>query len=138
MNTALVTQGDGASVGLGLATPVHQVQTVVEQLIQHGRVIRGWMGVRTRDLDIEQQRQLTHGVVVVGVIEGGPAERAGINADDVITEVDGRRISNSRALLTFTTTTAPGSAVLVAGLRAGRPFEARVVLIQRPIPQRRP
>jgi len=137
VNTALFTQNDGASAGLGLATPVHQVQTVVEQIIQHGRVIRGWLGVVARDLSPALRRELglpLRGVVVTGVIERGPAERAGIRAGDVITEVDEQKIVDSRTLLTLTTRGAPGSEVVVEGLRERQPFATRVTLTQRPLP----
>ncbi len=137
VNTAIFTQNDGASAGLGLATPVHQVQTVTEQIIQHGRVIRGWLGVVARDLNPALRRELDlplRGVVVTGVIERGPAERAGIRAGDVITEVDEQQVIDSRTLLTLTTMGAPGTEVLVEGLRERQPFSARVTLTQRPLP----
>ena len=138
VNTAIFTQTDGARAGLGLATPVHQVQTVVEQIIQHGRVIRGWLGVVARDLSPALRRELDlplRGVVVTGVIERGPAERAGIRAGDVITEVDEQKIIDSRTLLTLTTMGTPGSEVVVEGLREREPFATRVTLTQRPLPQ---
>ncbi len=137
VNTAIFTQNDGGASGLGLAIPVRLVQTVAEQIIRHGRVIRGWLGVVARDLSPALRRELglpQEGVVVTGVVADGPAEAAGIRAGDVITDVDGNRIVDAQALLAITTMAAPGSEVLVRGLRDGEAFETRAHLVQRPLP----
>ncbi len=138
VNAAIFTQRDGAASGLGLAIPVGQVQAVAEQLIRHGRVIRGWLGVMARDLTPALRRELQlpeRGVVVTGVVDGGPAQRAGIRAGDVLTRVAGREIVSARTLLEVTTMIEPGRNVTVEGVREGKAFEISAELVQRPLPR---
>ena len=124
-------------MGIGFAIPADAAIKVLQDIVQHGRVIRGWLGVVARDVGENIRRELglpLRGVLVTGVIEGGPAALAGIRSGDVITAIDGQNIADSRALLTFTTMVAPGQRVMVEGMRQRETFTADATLVQRPIP----
>jgi len=101
INTAIIS-GTGANLGVGFAVPVNMVAAVSEQLQQHGEVRRGQLGVQIRDHTPALEEMLDagadRGALVVGVMEGSAADRAGIEVSDVIVEVNGRNISSSREL----------------------------------------
>ncbi len=98
INTAIFSQ-TGSSVGIGFAIPVNMVKMVTEQLMTHGAIHRGLIGAQTQDLDpdlaeafgIEQRT----GAVVVDILPGSPAEKAGLKPGDVILEVNGRMVKSS-------------------------------------------
>jgi len=95
INTAIVAPS-GGNVGVGLAIPSNMIPPIMEQLVHYGHVERGELGIRIRDLtpDLAQSLHvpIDHGVVVINVNEDSPAESAGLQKNDVITHVNGRRI----------------------------------------------
>ncbi len=112
INTAIFSRG-GGSVGIGFAVPSSLAKTVITQLADHGKVERGWLGVTiqplTRDLAKTFKRDNTNGALVSSVIEGSPADKAGVKAGDVIVEFNGRKVTKATDL--------PG---LVADIPVGR------------------
>ncbi len=98
INTAIFSQS-GGNVGIGFAIPINMVNMVTEQLVEHGEVHRGLIGAQTQDLDpdladafgIDQRT----GAVVVDIAPGSPAEKADLQAGDVITKVNGKQIKSS-------------------------------------------
>jgi serine protease Do len=119
INTAIFSRG-GGSVGIGFAVPSSLAKTVITQLADHGKVERGWLGVSiqplTKDLAKNFKRDNTDGALVSSVIEGSPAEKAGLKAGDVIVEFNGKKVAKATAL--------PG---LVADLPVGRDVPMVVV-----------
>lgn len=101
INTAIFSV-NGGSVGIGFAIPANQAEDVVDELKANGSVNRGWLGVQIMDLDAERAASLglgdAGGAVVAELVVGGPAARAGIEAGDVIVELDGERVESARAL----------------------------------------
>ena len=100
MNTAILAPGGGGgNVGIGFAIPVNMVSQIVDQLVEHGEVSRGVLGVVTQDLtpDLAQAFGIkaNKGAVISKVVPDSPAQAAGIRAGDVITEVNGRNIENA-------------------------------------------
>lgn len=100
MNTAILSPGGGGgNVGIGFAIPVNMVSQIVDQLVEHGEVSRGVLGVVTQDLtaDLAQAFGIKahKGAVISKVVPDSPAEKAGIKAGDVVIEVNGRDIENS-------------------------------------------
>ena len=100
MNTAILSPGSGGgNVGIGFAIPVNMVSQIVDQLVEHGEVSRGVLGVVTQDLtpDLAQAFGIKarKGAVISKVIPDSPAEAAGIKSGDVVIEVNGRDIENS-------------------------------------------
>jgi serine protease Do len=101
INTAIFSRG-GGSVGIGFAVPSSLAKTVITQLADHGTVERGWLGVSiqplTKELAASFKRGDTTGALVSAVMEGSPADKAGVKAGDVIVEFNGRKIAKATDL----------------------------------------
>lgn len=101
INSAIATS-TGSYIGYGFAIPVDLVKSVIDDLIEDGEVNRGYIGVKIRTVDEVEARSLgldmVDGVIVDEVLEDSPAEKAGLEAGDVILEVQGRKVSSSNEL----------------------------------------
>ncbi|HEB79134.1 MAG TPA: DegQ family serine endoprotease [Rhodospirillales bacterium] len=101
INSAIYSPS-GGSVGIGFAIPSATAKTVIKQLIKHGQVRRGWLGVHIQAVTEEIAETLglkkAEGALVASVIKGGPAEKAKIKPGDVILSFDGRRVKKMRKL----------------------------------------
>lgn len=119
VNTAIFSPS-GAYAGIGFAIPVDEVNRVVPQLIRHGKIVRPSLGIELVPDQIAE-RWGVRGVIVGGVVAGGPADRAGLRGlgrddenriiADVITEVDGRAVARSRDLFELLADKAVGDSV---------------------------
>lgn len=122
INTA-ITSNDGGNIGIGFAIPINLVKHVTEQLIAHGEVQRGLLGVRISNLDplLAEAMGLdnTQGVLITGVSPGRAAEKAGVQRDDIVLEVDGQPVHNAVDLRSLIGSTAPGVEVELLVLRDG-------------------
>lgn len=131
INTAIVAPA-GGNVGIGFAVPSNMARGVMEQLIEFGEVRRGRLGVVIQDLTPDLASALdidaTHGAVVSQVEEGSPADKAGVEAGDVILSVDGQPIDGSSDLRNQIGLKRPGSTVSLKLLRDGdeRTLRARL------------
>jgi Do/DeqQ family serine protease len=117
INTAIVAAGQG----IGFAIPINEAKEIMRQLIDRGRVVRGWMGVAIQDLTDElapafgvKERE---GVLVADVVRGGPADGAGIRPGDVIVEFDGSVIAEVTDLQRQVARAAPGQVKSVVVVR---------------------
>ena len=119
--------------GIGFAIPVATAKTVLEQIIKHGKVIRGWMGVDYTDVP-PRGNQRQRGAVVVRVIPESPAAQSGLEPNDVLQSIDGTPIVDAIDLLNREAAFAPGTKVHIEGLRRNEPFELDLTLVQRPPP----
>ena len=101
INTAILSPS-GGSVGIGFAIPASSAKPIVSQLIKHGQVRRGWLGVHIQAVTDEIAESLglekPTGALVASVIENGPAEKAKLQPGDVILEFDGKVVSEMRKL----------------------------------------
>ena len=101
INSAIYSPS-GGSVGIGFSIPSAGAQPIIKQLIKYGEVKRGWLGVHIQAVTDEIAETLgltkTMGALVASLIEGGPAEKSGIKAGDVILEFDGKPIPRMRKL----------------------------------------
>jgi serine protease Do len=122
VNTAIFSPS-GGSVGIGFDIPADTAKTVVEQLKDHGRVTRGWMGVRiqavTPEIADSVGMKKAEGAIIDEPEAGSPAAKAGFVAGDIITAVDGKDIKNSRDLARRISSMAPGTTVTLAVLHNG-------------------
>jgi serine protease Do len=120
INSAIIANGQG----IGFAIPVNMARGIVDQLQAHGSVTRGWLGVSIQDLSSELAEYYgikdKKGALVVQVFEGDPADKAGIKANDVIVEVDGKSIESSRDLTNMIANLEVGKKTTVTLLRDGR------------------
>ncbi len=136
MNTAIAVDGNdrsgsGRFSGVGLAIPVEMIEFVVNQIIETGRVDSGGLGLGTYDLTAEIISQTGFrgdGVFVSSVDSASPADRAGLQRGDIITQVNGAPVPNSQALRTLVHNQLPGTPVMVQVWRDGRELTVIVEL----------
>ena len=122
VNTAILSPS-GGSVGIGFAIPSDTVRTVIAELEKSGHVTRGYLGVQAQAVDGPMRAALhlatPGGALIAGVEPDSPASHAGLQPGDVITSVNGKRISDPRALAVAVAAVAPGSTALLAVVRDG-------------------
>ena len=100
INTAIFSPS-GGNVGIGFAIPSDIAQKTVEQLMEHGRTKRGWLGVRIQNLTDDMAESLglkTQGAIIGSITPDGPAQKAGLQSGDVVLEFDGKLINESNRL----------------------------------------
>jgi S1-C subfamily serine protease len=135
INTAIFSS-TGGSLGIGFAIPTSMAQAVFEDIVEHGRALRGWLGVSAQAVTPEIADALdlpkVAGVVVVGVLRGGPADRAGLKPGDVILAIDGQRITEPRDALLSIASRRPGAKVHLTVLRDNKENVLSVTAIERP------
>ena len=121
INTAIYSPS-GGNVGIAFAVPAATAKTVVAELKKHGKVTRGWLGVKIRNVDSNAVASLglkdDRGALVAEVTENGPAAGAGIRAYDVIKSVNDRPIENSKDLSLRIAQFRPGTTVNITVYRA--------------------
>jgi len=136
INTAIFSRS-GGSQGVGFAIPVTLAQGVMNQMLVQGRVVRGWLGIAGQDVTPELAESFSlhesRGVLVSGVLEGGPADRAGIEPGDLITRINNRVPGSVQEILGIISGLAPGSTVMVQGWRGDQPLETEVIVSERPV-----
>lgn len=134
INTAMLEHDTGAQ-GIGFAIPVRTAKRVLEQIVEHGHVSRGWLGVEVGNVAVSADSGLpgaARGATVIDVYPGGPAAQAGLQPGDILLKLGRQPIIDPGDLRTREAEMAPGSKVEIQGLRAGEPFHAQVTLAQRP------
>ena len=134
INTAIVAKNIGVE-GIGFAIPVNMVRGVLKDIIAHGRVIRGWIGIVPEDLPEEQARDLglsQGGVVIANLYVGSPAQRAGLQPGDLLVDIDGTAPRSAQDALVRIASLAPGSSVRLHTLREGHSFELKARVGERP------
>jgi len=134
INTAIVAKNIGVE-GIGFAIPVNMVRGVLQQIIENGRVIRGWIGIVPEDLSEEQARQLglgQSGVIIGNLYVGSPAQQAGLQPGDLLTSIDGVAPHGAQDALARIAHHKPGTTVVLKGERGGRPFELHAQVGERP------
>ncbi len=136
INTAIFSRS-GGSQGIGFAIPIKLAQDVMTQIIENGRVIRGWMGLELQNLSpqlVESFGLDNHtGVLVAGVVRKGPAYKAGIRPGDIIVEFDGHAAMDAKAIQNEIAKNKPNTTMEVKGLRKGKIFALDVQIEQRPL-----
>jgi serine protease Do len=135
INTAIYSQ-NGGNMGIGFAVPSNLARSVVDQLVRHGKVVRGWLGVSIQDLSPELASQFglsePKGVLINEVLDDGPAKRAGLERGDVIIEYDGRPMENATHLRNAVAQTAVGKKVTVRFMRDKKIRTAEVAIAEQP------
>ncbi|MDT8989548.1 trypsin-like peptidase domain-containing protein [Curvibacter sp. APW13] len=113
INTAIYSQS-GGSMGIGFAIPVSTARLVLDAIVKDGKVTRGWIGVEPNELTAELKEtfgvKTDRGVIITGVLQNGPASRAGLHPGDVIAQVEGKPVNNVSELLTAVAALKPGTA----------------------------
>jgi serine protease Do len=135
INSAIKSQSGGWQ-GIGMAIASNLAKNVMEQLEKYGVVHRGYLGVEIRSLDPEVAKRLgvpdNEGVVVSRVVEGSPAAKAGIHAGDVITALDGKRVTSGRELQQAVAALAAKKTADVTVFRDGKTEKLPVTVAEQP------
>lgn len=138
INTAIYSRS-GGSMGIGFAIPVSTAKQVLDGLIKDGQVTRGWIGVEPNDLSAELAETFDlkpkEGVIITGVLQNGPAAKAGIRPGDIIARVGDRKISDVSQLLSAVAALKPGVSTPFTIERKGQALQVNVTPGLRPRPK---
>ena len=145
INTAIYSRS-GGSMGIGFAIPISTAKQVMQDLLKNGKVIRGWIGVEPQDLSTELAESfklpmtgpnaLRSGVVISGVLQNGPAAKAGIRPGDVIMRVGTQPVGNVSDLLNQVANLTPGVPAELVIWRQQAQMSLRLTPAERPAPKR--
>ena len=131
VNSAILSQS-GGFMGIGFAIPSNMAVYVAKQLIAHGKVERGWLGITVTDVTSQVAKSegatAGHGAVVAGVVTGGPADKAGLTKGDVITEYRGEAVANASVLRNDVAMTSSGTKAPVTILRDSKKMTVTVTV----------
>ncbi|HEY7904631.1 MAG TPA: trypsin-like peptidase domain-containing protein [Casimicrobiaceae bacterium] len=135
INSTIYSQS-GGSLGIGFAIPVSLARNVLSQIIEHGEVTRGWLGVEPADLSDDGAHALAldraDGVLIRSLQPNGPADRAGMKVRDVVVDVAGKATHDVAGLLSRIAELSPGSVAKVKVWRAPQVIELDVTVGKRP------
>jgi serine protease Do len=136
INTAILPGNGGGNQGIGFAIPINMAHNVMDQLIAHGKVIRGYLGIHIESLTPALAKsfglQNSNGALVGDVSADGPSAKAGLKRGDVITGLNGQAVEDSNDLRLRISQTAPGTSVRLNIVRDGQQKEISVTLGELP------
>lgn len=131
INTLIYTSnnqaGTGTGIGISLAIPSNLAVYVMQDLIEYGEVIRGWLGVSVEPVQLTGNNQ-GQALLVIGVAEGSPAERADIQVGDVITHINGEVVVDGRQTMHKIARLHPGEPIRISVQREQQSLELRAVV----------
>ena len=134
INTAIFSK-TGGSQGIGFAIPVDMVRGIMKQLVETGKVSRGWLGLGGQDVTAALAESFglkdVQGVLVSNVFRGAAADRAGLRPGDVITMIDDHKVTSAFDIVNAIGTKRPGSEVIIRGWRGEQRLEVRATLDDR-------
>lgn len=134
INTAVLEQ-DSSTKGIGFAIPVDLVRGVVAEIKEHGRVIRGYLGLWPDDMTSAERAERglegDYGILVQNISENEPAARAGLRENDVVLSINGERILTRRQALLIAAASKPGDELDIVAWREGAEFHTTVVATER-------
>ena len=138
INSAIYSP-NGGSLGIGFAIPVSTAKMIMEQIIQHGSVTRGWIGVAVQELTPELAESFKlnsqQGVLISEVVRGSPANKAGVQPGDILTSVDNKPLTDSSVMLETISNLLPGKMVSLKLLRNQQEVIVQVTVGKRPLPK---
>jgi len=141
INTAIYSRS-GGSLGIGFAIPVSTARSVLESIITTGTVTRGWIGVEPQDVTPEIAESFgldrKSGAIVAGVLQGGPADKAGIKPGDILVSINDDTITDTTRLLNVVAQIKPGTSVKVHLMRKNKELDVNVMIGKRPVQPRAP
>jgi serine protease DegQ len=140
INSAIYSRS-GGSLGIGFAIPADLAKQVMQQIVGTGSVTRGWIGVEVQDISAELAESFrlsgTNGTLIAGVLRGGPADRAGVKAGDILVAVESSPVVDSTNMLNLIAALEPGKQATLKILRNRAEMLIEVNVGKRPKPSRR-
>ncbi|MND67730.1 Serine endoprotease DegS [compost metagenome] len=137
INTAIFSKS-GGSQGIGFAIPVKLAMEVMKSIIEHGQVIRGWLGIEVQPLTQELAESFglsgRPGIVVAGIFRDGPAQKAGLQLGDVILAIDGEPAGDGRRSMNQVARIKPTDKVAIEVMRNGKELKLMAEIGLRPPP----
>lgn len=136
INTAIFSRS-GGSQGIGFAIPTSLARNVMQQIIEHGEVKRGWLGVAIQNindnlaesLDLDEDQK---GVIITSILNQGPADAADLKPGDVITQIDDKAVTDVASALAIISSHHPGDRITIDVIRQGKSMKKNVQVTQRP------
>jgi serine protease Do len=136
INTAILSGGGGGNEGIGFAIPINMARSVMDQIVTHGKVVRGFLGVYIGDLTPELAKQFglnqAGGALINDVTSDTPGSRAGLKRGDVILRLNGQAVDSANSLRLRISQTAPGTSVKLGISREGKTEDINVTLGELP------
>ncbi|MCC7006880.1 MAG: trypsin-like peptidase domain-containing protein [Ottowia sp.] len=138
INTAIFSRpgGSGGSLGIGFAIPVSTAKQIMEEILAHGSVTRGWIGVEPQDITPELAESFDlvekKGTLIAGVVRGAPADSCGIKSGDILLEVNRKAINDTTSLLNAISQLKPGSTATLTISRKQKKLYFKVIPSKRP------
>ena len=136
INTAILHRQGGGNQGIGFAIPINMAHVVMDQLISHGKVIRGYLGIHIENITPNLAKsfglQDSNGALVGDVSASGPGAKAGLKRGDVITGLNGQKVQGVNDLRLRVSQTAPGTNVQLSVMRDGQAKQLSVTLGELP------
>ena len=131
-----MSPGGTGNIGIGFAVPVNMAKNVMNSLIEHGKVSRGYLGLLPQDIDDALAKAMnlktTDGALVGDVTAGGPSDKAGVKQGDIVTEFNGTKVTSASQLRNLVASATPGSEAKLGILREGKSTDVTVKLGERP------
>ena len=141
INTAIYSRS-GGSMGIGFAIPTSTARSVLEAIVKDGKVTRGWIGVEPQDMSPELAESFSvpagTGVIITGVLQNGPAARAGIRPGDVVIQVGDKPVSSVAQLLSAVAALTPGSQATIDIVRKEGRQRVQIIPGKRNLPRPQP
>ena len=141
INTAIFSRS-GGSQGIGFAIPVDIAKGVMEQILEHGYVIRGWLGIEVKALNPAIARAFgikqMQGAIITGVFRNSPAAAAGLRAGDFVIRIADQPVNDIRAMRDHIASIRPGETVDILLLRNNQLLQKKIVAGERPVQGVRP
>jgi serine protease Do len=135
INTAIFSQS-GGYMGIGFAIPSNMAKSVMQNLIKHGKVVRGWIGISIQEVTADLAKQFgaseATGALISDVLEDGPASKGKLERGDIITAYNGITVRDPGHLRSLVADTTPGTAVTISVLRDNKPHDAKVTVGELP------
>ncbi|OQX09276.1 MAG: peptidase [Thiothrix lacustris] len=132
INTAILGDQSGGNLGIGFAVPINTAAGVITQIVQHGHVERGQLGLEVQDLDSESARNAgikpNGGAIVRQIIAGSAAEKAGVQTGDIIVRLNSKEINTAADVKNRVGNAQIGEKVYLNILRGGKPRNITVVI----------
>jgi len=127
-----IQSNSGGSQGIGLATPSDLAIRIMSDIIEYGKVIRGWLGVNVEPIPAATAQSynlpVNNGIIIMDIHRGGPADNSGLIKGDIITGINNQPVGNGQAAMNFIAATRPGEEVVIGLVREGQTMSISAVV----------